>query len=346
MQYKSQIQKTGDDDHIYYNAFGTNTSNTDQAITYKDIFTSPIVKNPSEYHLAIVRFKIPATQAIFVFQDNTYYVTLSYGGNDYSTVVSYVQDDLTNSNNRNLYFYNDFIQAINTAFATSFTALKTAHAGAPPTIAPYITYNASTSIFTLWGDTPYDPALAMASTITIWMNWPLFEKFGNFPSNFNGYNNANYKDFQLILIFRYNNEVTGTPNLLFQTQETPRLGAINTLYSILLTTQMPVKSEFIPASPLSLDKTTSSSNSQKILTDFEPSFSPNEDITSTGYFQFAQIGPYRYIDLATDQPLNQIDFQVYYTDSQGVITPLTIPPGFSFTVKIMLEKKTHYGSSK
>ena len=55
------------------------------------------------------------------------------------------------------------------------------------------------------------------------------------------------------------------------------------------------------------------------------------------YFPTAQ---YRYISLLTDQPISQVDLQVYYRLKQnGLLIPFTLPSGGSASLKLLFEKK-------
>ena len=55
------------------------------------------------------------------------------------------------------------------------------------------------------------------------------------------------------------------------------------------------------------------------------------------YFPTAQ---YRYISLLTDQPISQVDLQVYYGLKQnGLLIPFTLPSGGSASLKLLFEKK-------
>ena len=55
------------------------------------------------------------------------------------------------------------------------------------------------------------------------------------------------------------------------------------------------------------------------------------------YFPTAQ---YRYISLLTDQPISQVDLQVYYRLKQnGVLIPFTLPSGGSASLKLLFERR-------
>lgn len=127
------VNKTSTADHVYYNIAITNTSPTDVVLaSYNQSRTTSILDNPSDYYCSIQRFTVPLQQVpIFVFLDNTYSVTMSYGGNDYKQDLVYVAGYSTNlspspPDNRFVYSYNQFIDSINDGLGLAMTAFTTA----------------------------------------------------------------------------------------------------------------------------------------------------------------------------------------------------------------------------
>ncbi len=169
-----------DPDHIYYNVIIPHDPSFGDAASpmkYQENRVDALIDNPSDWYLSIIRFTIPGTFIpILVMPINSgssqtdpnqtqFYVTLSYGGDDYTQNVVYVPDNVfpvpvPPSQNPPyysqvitpyyyVYSYHHFLTMINTALETAFTALKTAHATAPITAAPYYIYDETTQLFSL-----------------------------------------------------------------------------------------------------------------------------------------------------------------------------------------------------
>jgi hypothetical protein len=54
---------------------------------------------------------------------------------------------------------------------------------------------------------------------------------------------------------------------------------------------------------------------------------------------FVPAAEYRRIDLQNDQPLTQIDIQVFWKDKLGFIRAFSLPPNASCSMKILFERK-------
>ena len=150
--------------------------------------------------MTVVRFDIPNTLPIFTFEDNTYFVTLSFINNDFTQVLNIQNVDINNPSSRNIYTFQQFVDSINTALQTSFTNLKTAFPAAPPTEAPFMVFNHETDIFSLYTQQLYDPIVAGANTIEIFFNYDLYSFFYNsFKVENYGVNLPSQKDYRFII---------------------------------------------------------------------------------------------------------------------------------------------------
>ena len=65
-------------DHLYYNIRLTNKLDTKLLVNYQETRLQPIINdNLSNYEVAVARFRFPNNLPIFIFQNNTYSVTLT-----------------------------------------------------------------------------------------------------------------------------------------------------------------------------------------------------------------------------------------------------------------------------
>ena len=316
-------------DHYYYNLCYTNHTNQLQPARLSETTTGPIIKYCDQYYVSIIRFTIPMQHIpIFVFENNTYSVTLSIGGNNYQTFLTYISQ--STDPDRSIWSYQNFIDSINNALTASFTALQAANPGITATSAPYMTFNVTTQLCSLSGQTAL-----VTDGITIWFNHGLYSFF----ENFDAYIDRTFavtagKNVRLKLKDNKNNVVA---NVITITQEYPNMGLWYQARSIVLTTGMiPVEKEFV-----TLDATKYDSHGHAslcVLTDFELDLSNGSQIR--GLVQYVA-NPYRLIDLKSQTDLNTIDINVYWRDSKNVLRPLYISPDECITIKLAFIRKSN-----
>lgn len=344
------------DDIIYYNITIPNNTVDQVQATYNQILQVPILDNPEDYFLSIIRFTIPgASIPILRFPPPTdlsgsYYVTLSYGGNDYTTQLQWINTDTTiPTPTYEVFSYTTMLKIINNALKTSFDNLKLANPGAPPTEEPFMQYEPQTLLFSLYCQTLYDPVVAGGPTIEIYLNNILYYFFGNFPVIRTGNQAANKKDYQFIITDFRNNLISSDVN-------NPQITNLNqyykieqdysTLYNFGDLTTISFKSCLFMTAP---EYTQTSQNqtvtNQKILTDFEPSVSLSDPSGFRSYIQYYPQGQYRLINLTTNQPLKSIDLQITYKDRFGREYYVNIPRNSSVSVKFAFIKKSLYYST-
>jgi hypothetical protein len=118
-------------DYFYFNANYTNTDLKTIEAEFQSDSSEPIISNPSEYDMSIIRFTCPGSfLPLFIFKPQTYYVSLAYQGivSDHSAgEVKYIniRDGLPTSNPLYYYVndYNQFITAINKAYTSAYNSL-------------------------------------------------------------------------------------------------------------------------------------------------------------------------------------------------------------------------------
>jgi len=340
------------DDVIYYNI---NIPNRDKDIipaNFNQISNVPILNNPSEYFVSIVRFGFLGSGIpIFTFKDDTYYITLSYDGYDATHPVVYDPEinPVDPSFSNTVFSYNHFMYMINKTFDTCFADLKLNKPLAPPTEAPYIQFNPENDLCSLYFQTLYDPDVAGEETIKVYFNNVLYYFFDNWFIVREGLQSPDYKDYRFIIHDCKNNRIESDPN-------NTNISALNpyyknqqeysTLYNFSDTKTISFKSCLFPTAP---EYTQTSTNQvlagEKILTDFEPIQSLSDPSGFRGYIQYYANGAYRLINMTTTTPLKNIDLQITYKDELGVDQPLGIPRNSSCSVKLMFIKKSLYRST-
>lgn len=349
-------------DNQYYNAIIANNSNNFVNAKYSAALTNPIIDNPSEYYLSIIRFTIPAANIpIFIYDPLVNYkVSLSYNGFSASQALTYIPTTiLTPAQAGEFYYYVNsyqlFIDMINKAYLAAFTTLSGLTAlPVGVTHAPWLIYNAETELISLIAQKEYTTEPSNAS-VKVWSDISILRKLEGFEYKSNAFNPAttNGQQFQLSIKNNSNNilanvvapDGTALTNCLEMKQEYPTLYRWNDVRSIVfLADNMPVNQEIYPSgSSLPTDPTTASYISQGIslynpvLTDFEIATGKGPDALSS--IQYVPQSQWRFVDLQSTQPLRKIGFIMKWADTFGNLHDFSLTPGDSITVKIAFLKK-------
>lgn len=319
-----------DTDNIYYNLSVYNPVDNNELIeaVYSETRNETFGINPEEYALSVIRFNIPNTNIpIFSFQDNSYSVTLSFGGNDLQEFVVYIPSSNEDIGvNQPIFKFQQFIDQINTALTNCYNNFVATYGAFPTaTRAPYMTYSNTGKNFSIHVEKAYE-----TDGIQLFMNWELFRFFETFEIIFNGYNQLLGKDIEIMIKDNFNNTDPDDATLYKFTQEIKSfylwydISKINILSSTLNT-----ESEYIgnkQGKNATLD----------ILTDFTPSVT--EESFDTNYI-FFPVGPYRLIDFNSNQDLRTFEFRVRWEDKYGNSYPLYLSPSDELNIKLVFIKK-------
>lgn len=317
-------------DHIYYNAIIRNNTNNIKVAKFSETRQTALIDDPSSYYATIARFQVPTTQLpIFNFINGSYSVTLTFNGVPFTTDLVFVRRDFAYPDEQFIFDYQEMIDMINTAFATSFTALKLAFPLAPPTVPPFMLYNGHEVGTSIRFEDQYDPAVA-SPTIEVYMNSVLFSFFNNYLIDYLSFT----ADEAVRFIVKDNgNNVVGTDRIMSQTY--PTFYNWYDFKSLIITSNsLPIASEAIGA----VVGGQSGLNTQlSIITDFVPTqWGTNDTASKLVYSPEPQ---YRYLDMYSNQSIRKLDFQILYEDKFGQIRPLFLAPGQEASIKMLFVKK-------
>lgn len=340
---------------------------------------SPFIAQCEDYYMSIIRFTIDMpTLPLFIptIQPNqtdpnltTYSITLSvnvggiiYSQEEYviyspqlqtltmplppSKTSNGLQDNSTDY--YQVYNYNWFIYLLNQTFYTCYTNLanQVTLAGGiiPSTYAPQMIFNSETKIFSLVvPDSGYNyfSGKINANDINIYFNPATFGLFFTLPFNLVYLNTAQniqilsftpltsqsyvgqYNSFDAYIINEeYSSVSTWTPitSLVFTSQTLP-----------VVSTNVSTPAIYINGSVFNQN---GASNVSNIVSDFVADSGNYRD--SLEYLPSAQ---YRYLSLLGNKPINTIDFQVYYKDRLGSLSPVYLGSGCTATIKILFSRK-------
>ncbi len=308
--------------HVYANFRVINNTTEFKNAYLSETRTAPLLDRPCDYHLTVARMNLSCnTVPIFRYLDDEYYVTLSYASDDYTTEVPFVQADMTSSSSRWIYSYDQFLDGINSAFASSMSSLTGAHTGVTGP-APIISYDETLGLFSISGP---------PSGVTIYFNYSLQHFFPTFRYLFYGLNLVSYKDYKVV------SSSSGT---------TRQFASSNSCWNdiigiVLKSTSLSAVSENINTSP-NINSTSSNNSTIQTITDF--SFPVQNGVleSSPSGINQLQYSPalYRLVELIGQDPISTIDLSIHWSDRHGSLYPLVLSPRDFFDIKLLFIKKT------
>lgn len=349
-------------DNVYLNVlipntpifFGNTTTPSNILAQYDQSLTIPVLKNPSDYYVSIVRFTVPLdTIPIFsfpldVYQNNPNVSLLEIGiqlsGTQYSQKIVFVPPNnlpapSTIAVSPPYFNYNDvtnpyyfifciqcFIDMVNTALAAAFIA-----AGSPGGTAPFYIYTESTQIISLIVTSGF-----IGSGAQIFMNGPLKTYFSSF--NFTTLNNS------IGAYLYYHNLSTPPYGQSSPYQFNEEYNSISLWFDarkiVIVSNSIPVIQEASPTFSNAMVGLNGTANYLPIITDYSLVFNNINDASSVlTYYPSAQ---YRLTDLKSNAPLTRIDLRFYWLSKNGNLYPIYISPNQSAEVKIGFFKKSLY----
>ena len=338
---------------------------------------SPFISQCEDYYMSIIRFTIDMpTLPVFIptIQPNqsnsnltTYSVTLSVdvGGVTYtqeefviySPQIQTLSTPLPPSKTSNglqdnstayyqVYNYNWFIYLLNQTFYNCYNNLASqVTVGAlPSTYAPQMIFNSSTNTFSLAiPDSGYNYFVGNTDVndISIFFNPATFGLFFTLPFNLVYLNNS--ENIQIISF----NQLTSqsyvgqydTFDAYIINEEYSSISTWTPITSLVFTSQtLPVVSTNVSTPAIyingSVFNQNGSSNVSNIVSDFVADSGNYRD--SLEYLPSAQ---YRYLSLLGNKPVNTIDFQVFYKDRLGSLSPVYLGSGCTATIKVLFTRK-------
>jgi hypothetical protein len=381
-------------DVIYYNINIGNSKLVPIIANYSEQRTIPLLHNPSEYYLSIIRFSVPGlsvpilvcpvTNAPTTPLQTPYSVTLLYNtGSGFLTytqkILYYPRDNFQNLSvppldPQNPYYfiyeYQHFLDLVNIALQTATTNLI--GLGAPADLlSPYFIFDEVTQLISLiaplTGITPpstpttndyyslpssaintYTPAVP-SGKVGIFVNDELFPFFQGIETIHVSDSVTIGPDYWLIVKNNGNNYYQSPatapvypPVFLQMQQQANTLNNWNSFQSLaFLSNSLPTLKEFTPVyDALYNGNTQSGANMNPILTDFVPLLENAGD--QRGSFVYNPTGPYRLVNLLSNDPIYAVDISVVWFDQYNRQYPIVLEPGQSITIKIMFVKKSSY----
>ena len=356
LSYESSIHQHAD--HLYYNVTLANKnppSSANLVSSFKETRRDQVIQNPKDFYLSMVRYNVSGAAIPWFYWNNvasgtpngssqpSYLVTMDYKGNNYTAYVPYFSNttfvpDIASGavvspntiDNLAVYSVEMWLKMVNSALSTCYTTLQAANLGLPANDPPFITFDASTQLFSLYSDTAvYNETLA--NPVGIYFNLSLFNKFNSFShkaQNAAGglFFNSTGKDYQIRSFdTKINNVVIGAITYLRNTAEGSVIADCFDIQALTITTNnLPVRDEY----------TQGNENIFPILSDFNAA-GLLSSITARNNISYLPTAQYRYADLISDNPLKVFDLNFNWLDKFQVLRPVTIISGAQISMKML-----------
>jgi hypothetical protein len=365
---KSNYDKSHEVDHVYYNGTLFNSS-YDRSIPAQisDVLNGAIIEKGHDWDISVMRIGVsghalPLASIINYIIDplvdpfkTRFIVSMSYNGFTQSTNVIFIPTTNDESIIYNIYTYQHWLNCINESYKQCFVSLDVLTGGALSNAvnqAPFLAYDSSQNLFSLYCESGYDSTLP--NPINIYMNRILFDYFDSFEIIYlDRYTSPLGLDVKFNIQSNTCNNLSPIPTgypatlstwifnatqTLYQMkQQYPSAYAWNIIRSLVLTSSIGTQNESIP---ISFGVASSVSNSNlTILTDFESNLSENSNIGSRGYLQYVPLSEYRICNITNSSRIQVINLGIYYIDFAGKLTQLIINPRYSFSVKLLFRRK-------
>ncbi len=307
--------------------------------------SDPILDKPNEYELSVVRFKIPSSIPLFIFDTSNldptvfqlqisftyfdgldvkyYYVnkTIEYenfnGENyPYTYGINYIQHFLTIIN-----------QAIDNAGDDIRDKLETEGIPVPSFNVPLFKYNTDSDLIVLQIDKDFQ-----GNQFELRMSKPLHRTFfQTLPVRIYDIIDDTFRpilQFLPVLFIQSSLEdfIQTEEPFITITSEFPVGALFNQIKEIIFESDtIPVGAEYIQSS---------NNQQRRIVSDF----TPEQDIGSRQYYTYSP-PIYRFYDLLATDPMYNMDIQIFVSYTTGEVFPLYLQPGEVATIKFMFKKK-------
>jgi len=342
---------------LFYNAKVSNqtTTNVDNLI-YTDNRASPVLTNPNDWRVAVVRFNIPTSQIpLFryyssfslppIITGGEHIVTLKYlpTGVTFSDELKLFSVNLANPNDNSIYSINQYVTMVNASLQQAFVNLTTV-IGYPINRFPILEYNANTKLFKFYIPVEY---YTLGQQIQVYVTYPIARLFGSFGLTLNlnyPYSGPGTNRFLWSLPFRDTRntfQINGF-NYYFMEQEFQTVAKFNSIKNISFQVfGVSTTAEYLSSNSSDIKSQGQFSEQGADLVDFVlTDFEINNQQADQTSVQFYPQGPLRWYDLNSSMPLRSIQIHLYYTDEFGLKFPITIGYLDTFTLKLEFRRKT------
>lgn len=270
-----------------------------------------------------------------------------------------IQDLLTNPGYYWATKYNTMVKMINTALTDAYNLFNAAHPGIHGAAA-YVYYNPQTGLFSMVGETSYATA---ANPAKVFVNTQLYKYLDTIPARFYGFNRPGGCEYQIDFELRTNENngwVAGNPNagvvpnpltnpttFIIMEQETDSRRLWNNITQILITTNsISVRDEYLPFrnKPQQIanrDFDAFNQSKRSVISYLDYNATPAADRIQSSLSRDINYAPkYRkFIDLVSNDSLNNINIEIFYVVDGVSVLPLNLPINASADISLVFRKR-------
>lgn len=324
---------------LYYNMTLQNTTGHSIPLRFDTNLNIPFIDKPSDYDVSIVRFVLPNFEnPIMIYKDTATLengttvsinnMKMSYNGNTVTKHVAYIPQT-SNVTTQSIWDIQHCILMLNTTISSLYTDLN-AIATLPTSDMPYFTYSETTKLISFTANKNYF-ASSLSTPIVISVDLSLlawlygFPLYGHTPDI---YGVPTTYDF---LVRDLHNNTVNT-NYFVMTQQAPSFDRMRDFDRIVITTNLPIQSEYL-----------GTSSTMPIIQDYYPA-----DMSIDQYYNnivYNAVVPYRQTKLISDVPFYSMKFDCYAADIAGNLTPMILQTNNAANLKLMFSKhsENNYG---
>lgn len=340
-----------DCNHLYYNiTIAHKASEQYTRATYKKNNTEPILYLPHHYSLAITRFSIgTGTIPVLVAEPRgggnpaeqlAYSFSIGYNG-EHRTVFMEFEVPTVTVDIKNFYFYytySRFLKAVNKALSDAYNLALAEIAGFPVSVAPLITFDPVTKLFTITAPTA-DYTEGIGPPIEVYMNAKAEALFSSWDT-INYFNQGGFNDEpELAYRIRFYDKGNNIDGLNYKIeQDYEMLTRWNSFKSLQITSNLPIQNEFIENDYNSLDS--SKTTTQNILKDYIVLYQEGSSVARTTIDYTNK--ELEYIDLKGVEPIRDIEVSVFWVDQNGKQYPLYLANNETVLIKLLFKNKEQF----
>jgi hypothetical protein len=283
----------------------------------------PILNRCRDYKLTVLRFQcmLTSVRPLFSVDGKVFRLMLrtNFNSNTQTVVGSTSIESIS-----------DFVEMVNTMLSNAHTAFL------PGPDKPYIYYQPENKLFYL-----VYPSMYITMQVDILMNQTLYTYLSGFAAD-RLVNFANNEDWYLIkkLLmpdngYNYTSPKYSLPGFRL-VEEYPTDFRFNSLQSVIITSNIPVRNEYLPQ--ITGNQVSNPSNPFSyismlpVLTDFRPAVQYYGQQNSS-LISFPE-GEFRWIDLISDASLDRLSFNFLYQTTDQKIHQIYLEPGESVSLKL------------
>lgn len=307
---------------------------------YYQQLSQPLIEHASNYYLAMDRFRIPMTNVpIFVYNPtpNYYTVELVYNSVGSGAIPLIYKPNVllpqTSAYYYYVYSYQTMISMLNTALSTAFTTLSGLTTLPTGSVAPYFIIDNTTHIISLVCQKNFYEE-TLTTPIQIYVNNALQKYVIGIPSSSNN-SYTNGRNVLFTITDNVNNVISASPsNLLKMDSEYGAQTLINwneAIGFVITSDTLPVNQEYLPI------LTGNILNTRPIVANFD--FINTSDMTKGFVAQYILQSPYKTLELIGNQPINTIDFTVYWYDNQNTFYPIYLKMDEAMSMRLIFTPK-------